>query len=99
MGWPDKEAEDFKRYFPTDALVTGYDIMFFWVARMIFQSLEFTGEKPFKDVLIHGLIRDADGTKMSKSLDNGVDPGEVLDKYGTDSLLYFLLTGSTTGQD
>ncbi|HLS61580.1 MAG TPA: valine--tRNA ligase [Virgibacillus sp.] len=99
MGWPDKEAEDFKRYFPTDALVTGYDIIFFWVARMIFQSLEFTGEKPFKDVLIHGLIRDADGKKMSKSLDNGVDPMEVIDKYGTDSLRYFLLTGSTPGQD
>jgi len=99
MGWPDEDAEDFKRYFPTDALVTGYDIIFFWVSRMIFQSLEFTGEKPFKDVLIHGLIRDADGKKMSKSLGNGVDPMEVIEKYGTDSLRYFLLTGSTPGQD
>ncbi|APC48123.1 valine--tRNA ligase [Virgibacillus halodenitrificans] len=99
MGWPDLEAEDFKRFFPTDVLVTGYDIIFFWVARMIFQSKEFTDQKPFKDVLIHGLIRDADGRKMSKSLGNGVDPMEVIDKYGADSLRYFLLTGSTPGQD
>ncbi|MEI3605839.1 valine--tRNA ligase [Pseudogracilibacillus sp. SE30717A] len=99
MGWPDKDSKDFKRYFPTDVLVTGYDIIFFWVARMIFQSLEFTEEKPFKDVLIHGLIRDAEGRKMSKSLGNGVDPMEVIDKYGADSLRYFLLTGSTPGQD
>lgn len=99
MGWPDKESADFKRYFPTDVLVTGYDIIFFWVARMIFQSLEFTEEKPFKDVLIHGLIRDAEGRKMSKSLDNGVDPMEVIEKYGADSLRYFLLTGSSPGQD
>ncbi|MFC4558960.1 valine--tRNA ligase [Virgibacillus kekensis] len=99
MGWPDTEAEDFKRYFPTDVLVTGYDIIFFWVARMIFQSKEFTDQRPFKDVLIHGLIRDADGRKMSKSLGNGVDPMDVIDKYGADSLRYFLLTGSTPGQD
>ncbi|RDW19318.1 valine--tRNA ligase [Oceanobacillus arenosus] len=99
MGWPDTEAEDFKRYFPTDVLVTGYDIIFFWVARMIFQSKEFTGERPFKDVLIHGLIRDEQGRKMSKSLGNGVDPMDVIDKYGADSLRYFLLTGSTPGQD
>ncbi|PAV27692.1 valine--tRNA ligase [Virgibacillus profundi] len=99
MGWPDTEGEDFKRYFPTNVLVTGYDIIFFWVARMIFQSKEFTGEKPFKDVLIHGLIRDADGRKMSKSLGNGVDPMDVIEKYGADSLRYFLLTGSTPGQD
>lgn len=99
MGWPDTNDQDFKRYFPTDVLVTGYDIIFFWVARMIFQSLEFTEEKPFKDVLIHGLIRDAEGRKMSKSLGNGVDPMEVIDKYGADSLRYFLLTGSTPGQD
>ena len=99
MGWPDEDSEDFKRYFPTDALVTGYDIIFFWVARMIFQSLEFTDEKPFKDVLIHGLIRAADGQKMSKSLGNGVDPMDVIEKYGADSLRYFLLTGSTPGQD
>ncbi|MEJ8776336.1 valine--tRNA ligase [Pseudogracilibacillus sp. ICA-222130] len=99
MGWPDEESEDFKRYFPTDVLVTGYDIIFFWVARMIFQGLEFTDEKPFKDVLIHGLIRDAEGRKMSKSLGNGVDPMEVIEKYGADALRYFLLTGSTPGQD
>ncbi|MBP1968807.1 valyl-tRNA synthetase [Virgibacillus natechei] len=99
MGWPDEQSDDFKRYFPTDVLVTGYDIIFFWVARMIFQSKEFTKERPFKDVLIHGLIRDADGRKMSKSLGNGVDPMDVIDKYGADSLRYFLLTGSTPGQD
>ncbi|RLL47957.1 valine--tRNA ligase [Oceanobacillus piezotolerans] len=99
MGWPDTESEDFKRYFPTNVLVTGYDIIFFWVARMIFQSKEFTGERPFKDVLIHGLIRDEQGRKMSKSLGNGVDPMDVIDKYGADSLRYFLLTGSTPGQD
>ncbi len=99
MGWPDEEAEDYKRYFPTDVLVTGYDIIFFWVARMIFQSLEFTEEKPFEDVLIHGLIRASDGRKMSKSLGNGVDPMDVIEKYGADSLRYFLLTGSTPGQD
>src|SRR5699024_1347402 len=99
MGWPDEESEYFKRYFPTDVLVTGYDIIFFWVARMIFQSIEFTNEKPFKDVLIHGLIRDAEGRKMSKSLGNGVDSMDVIDKYGADALRYFLLTGSTPGQD
>ncbi|OZI11295.1 valine--tRNA ligase [Bacillaceae bacterium SAS-127] len=99
MGWPDEEAADFKRYYPTGALVTGYDIIFFWVSRMIFQGLEFTGERPFKDVLIHGLVRDAEGRKMSKSLGNGVDPMEVIDKYGADSLRYFLSTGSSPGQD
>ncbi|MDQ0197126.1 valine--tRNA ligase [Neobacillus ginsengisoli] len=99
MGWPNKEAVDFKRYFPTDALVTGYDIIFFWVSRMIFQSLEFTGKRPFKDVLIHGLVRDAQGRKMSKSLGNGVDPMDVIDQYGADSLRYFLSTGSSPGQD
>lgn len=99
MGWPDEDAPDFKRYFPTDVLVTGYDIIFFWVARMIFQAKQFTGKRPFKDVLIHGLIRDAEGRKMSKSLGNGVDPMDVIDKYGADSLRYFLLTGSSPGQD
>ena len=99
MGWPDERSKDFKRYFPTDVLVTGYDIIFFWVARMIFQSKQFTGKRPFKDVLIHGLIRDAEGRKMSKSLGNGVDPMDVIDQYGADSLRYFLLTGSTPGQD
>ena len=99
LGWPEKDAADFKRYFPTDALVTGYDIIFFWVSRMIFQGIEFTGERPFKDVLIHGLIRDEDGRKMSKSLGNGIDPMDVIDKYGADSLRYFLATGSSPGQD
>ncbi|RJS59845.1 valine--tRNA ligase [Bacillus sp. PK3_68] len=99
MGWPDKEASDFKRYYPTAALVTGYDIIFFWVSRMIFQGLEFTGERPFNDVLIHGLVRDSEGRKMSKSLGNGVDPMEVIDQYGADSLRYFLSTGSSPGQD
>ncbi|MCV9885213.1 valine--tRNA ligase [Metabacillus halosaccharovorans] len=99
MGWPDTESVDFKRYYPTDALVTGYDIIFFWVSRMIFQGLEFTGKRPFKDVLIHGLVRDEQGRKMSKSLGNGVDPMEVIDQYGADSLRYFLSTGSSPGQD
>ncbi|MEH6995864.1 valine--tRNA ligase [Neobacillus drentensis] len=99
MGWPNVEEEDFKRFFPTDVLVTGYDIIFFWVSRMIFQSLEFTGERPFKDVLIHGLVRDEQGRKMSKSLGNGVDPMDVIDKYGADALRYFLSTGSSPGQD
>ncbi|MCT6925458.1 valine--tRNA ligase [Metasolibacillus sp.] len=99
MGWPDAENEEFKRYYPTSTLVTGYDIIFFWVSRMIFQGLEFTGERPFKDVLIHGLVRDAEGRKMSKSLGNGVDPMDVIDQYGADSLRYFLATGSSPGQD
>jgi len=99
MGWPNKDAADFKRYFPNNTLVTGYDIIFFWVSRMIFQSIEFTGERPFKDVLIHGLVRDEQGRKMSKSLGNGVDPMDVIEKYGADSLRYFLSTGSSPGQD
>ncbi|MGW7976053.1 valine--tRNA ligase [Staphylococcus xylosus] len=99
LGWPDTEAEDFQRYFPTNALVTGYDIIFFWVARMIFQGLEFTGKRPFNDVLLHGLVRAEDGRKMSKSLGNGVDPMDVIDEYGADSLRYFLATGSSPGHD
>ncbi|WP_226583432.1 valine--tRNA ligase [Halobacillus litoralis] len=99
MGWPDEKSEDYQRYFPTNVLVTGYDIIGFWVSRMIFQSLEFTNERPFKDVLIHGLVRDAEGRKMSKSLGNGVDPMDVIEKYGADSLRYFLSTGSSPGQD
>lgn len=99
MDWPNEESEMFKRYYPTNTLVTGYDIIFFWVSRMIFQGKEFTGERPFKDVLIHGLVRDAEGRKMSKSLGNGVDPMDVIDQYGADSLRYFLATGSSPGQD
>ncbi|TPR12670.1 valine--tRNA ligase [Apilactobacillus timberlakei] len=99
LGWPNENSEDFKRYFPTNTLVTGYDIIFFWVSRMIFQSLTFTNERPFKDVLLHGLMRDAQGRKMSKSLGNGIDPMEVIDKYGVDALRWFLATGNTAGQD
>ncbi len=99
MGWPDTNAEDFKRYYPTAVLVTGYDIIFFWVSRMIFQGLEFTEQKPFKDVLIHGLVRAEDGRKMSKSFGNGVDPMEVISQYGADALRYFLATGGSPGQD
>ncbi|SEJ25503.1 valyl-tRNA synthetase [Bhargavaea ginsengi] len=99
LNWPDEDNELFKRYYPTDALVTGYDIIFFWVSRMIFQGLEFTGKRPFDDVLIHGLVRAEDGRKMSKSLGNGVDPMDVIDQYGADSLRYFLATGSSPGQD
>lgn len=99
MGWPDTDAEDFKRYFPTSTLVTGYDIIFFWVSRMIFQSLEFTERRPFENVLIHGLIRDEQGRKMSKSLGNGIDPMDVIDQYGADALRWFLSNGSAPGQD
>lgn len=98
MGWPEK-TEDYQRYFPTNALVTGYDILTFWVSRMIFQSLEFTGERPFENVLLHGLIRAEDGRKMSKSLGNGIDPMDVIDQYGVDALRWFLANGSTPGQD
>lgn len=99
MGWPDTEAPLFKRYFPTDTLVTGYDIIFFWVSRMIFQSLEFTKRRPFNHVLIHGLIRDEQGRKMSKSLGNGVDPMDVIDQYGADTLRFFLTNNTAPGQD
>ena len=98
LGWPDK-TPDFDRYFPNSVLVTGYDIIFFWVCRMVFQSLKLTGKRPFKDCLIHGLIRDKEGRKMSKSLGNGVDPMDVIDKYGADSLRWFLTTNSSPGQD
>ena len=99
MGWPDEESADYKRYFPNNTLVTGYDILTFWVSRMMFQSLEFTGRRPFQNVLIHGLIRDAEGRKMSKSLGNGVDPMDVIEQYGVDSLRWFLANGSAPGQD
>ncbi|MBR4456215.1 MAG: valine--tRNA ligase [Solobacterium sp.] len=98
LGWPE-ETEDYRRYYPTSTMVTGYDIIFFWVARMAFQARYFTHNRPFKDVLIHGLIRDSQGRKMSKSLGNGIDPMEVIDTYGVDSLRFFLSTNSTPGQD
>ncbi|MEJ9220208.1 valine--tRNA ligase [Paenibacillus glucanolyticus] len=99
MGWPDLDSEDFKRYYPTNVLVTGYDIIPFWVSRMIFQGLEFTDQMPFKDTLIHGLVRDSEGRKMSKSLGNGIDPLEVIEQYGADAMRYMISTGSTPGQD
>ncbi len=98
LGWPNETA-DFKRYYPTSALVTGYDIIFFWVSRMLFQGIEFTKTAPFKDIVIHGLVRDSQGRKMSKSLGNGIDPFELIDKYGTDSLRYFLTTNAALGLD
>ncbi|HZG18130.1 MAG TPA: valine--tRNA ligase [Candidatus Bathyarchaeia archaeon] len=98
LGWPD-ETEDMKYFYPTNVLVTGYDIIFFWVARMIFSGLEFTGQNPFENVLIHGIIRDSEGRKMSKSLGNGVDPMEVIDKYGADALRFTLATGNSPGND
>ena len=98
LGWP-YETEDLKRYFPTNILSTGYDIIFFWVSRMIFQSLEMNNIRPFDNVLIHGLVRDEQGRKMSKSLGNGIDPMDVIERHGVDALRYFLTTNSTPGQD
>lgn len=98
LGWPD-ETEDFKTFYPTDVLVTGYDIIFFWVARMIFSSLHNTGNVPFHYVLIHGMVRDELGRKMSKSLGNGVNPLEIIDRYGADALRYGLMVGTTPGKD
>jgi valyl-tRNA synthetase len=98
LGWPDV-TEDLQKYYPTNVLVTGYDIIYFWVARMIFTALEFTDAMPFKDVLMHGLVRDKDGQKMSKSLGNGVDPLDVIEQYGADAMRFMISTGSTPGQD
>ena len=98
LGWPD-ETDDFKRFYPTDVMETGYDILFFWVARMIMQGLEMTGEIPFHTVYLHGLVRDAQGRKMSKTTGNVIDPLQVMDQYGTDALRFTLLTGSTPGND
>lgn len=98
LGWPE-QTEDMKHFYPTDVLVTGYDIIFFWVARMIFTAHEFTDQNPFKNVLITGLVRDAEGRKMSKSLGNGVDPMEVIDQYGADAMRFMLATGNTPGND
>ena len=98
MGWPDK-TEDLERYYPTNVLVTGYDIIFFWVSRMIFSGLEHMNEKPFSTVFIHGLVRDAQGRKMSKSLGNGIDPLKVIDEFGADALRFALATGNAPGND
>ncbi|WEK55349.1 MAG: valine--tRNA ligase [Candidatus Cohnella colombiensis] len=98
LGWPE-DTDDLKNYYPTSVLVTGYDIIYFWVARMIFTALEFTEQIPFKDVLMHGLVRDAEGRKMSKSLGNGVDPLDVIAQYGADAMRFMISTGSTPGQD
>jgi len=98
LGWP-KETEDFKYFYPTNVLVTGYDIIFFWVARMIFSGMEHIGEEPFKYVFIHGIVRDPQGRKMSKSLGNGIDPLEVIEKYGTDALRFALTIGTSPGND
>ena len=99
LGWPNKESEDLKTFYPTNVLVTGYDIIFFWVARMVFSGLYAMGEKPFSDVLIHGIVRDSQGRKMSKTLGNGVDPIEVINQYGADSLRFSVLSGTTMGND
>ena len=98
LGWPE-ETEDFKYFYPTDVLVTGYDIIFFWVARMIFSGCEHTGKPPFHTVFIHGLVRDDKGRKMSKSLGNGIDPLEIADQYGADALRFNLVTGNSPGND
>ena len=99
LNWPNEDDPDYKRYYPTDCLVTGYDIIFFWVARMAFSARHFTHNIPFKDVLIHGLVRDEIGRKMSKSLGNGIDPQDVKVQYGADALRFFLTTNSTPGAD
>ena len=98
LGWP-HETEDLKDFYPTNVLVTGYDIIFFWVARMVFSGLELMKEKPFSDVLIHGIVRDSQGRKMSKTLGNGIDPIDVIDEYGTDALRFSLVSGTTAGND
>ena len=99
LGWPDENSEDFKYFYPTDVLVTGYDIIFFWVARMIFSACEHTGKPPFHTVFIHGLVRDDKGRKMSKSLGNGIDPLEIAEQYGADALRFNLVTGNSPGND
>ena len=98
LGWPEK-TKDLEYFYPTDVLVTGYDIIFFWVVRMVFSGLEEMGESPFKYVYVHGLVRDAEGRKMSKSLGNGIDPLEIIDQYGADALRFMLLSGITAGND
>ena len=99
LGWPNTETEDYKTFYPTNVLVTGFDIITFWVSRMMSQGLELTGQAPFKDVLIHGMVRDSQGRKMSKTLGNGIDPIEIIDKYGADSLRFAVISGTTMGND
>ena len=99
LGWPDENAEDYRYFYPTNTLVTGYDIIGFWVSRMIFSGLAYTGKAPFDTVLIHGIVRDSQGRKMSKSLGNGIDPLEVIEQYGADALRLMLIVGSTAGND
>ena len=99
LGWPNTETEDYKTFYPTNVLVTGFDIITFWVSRMMSQGLELTGKAPFKDVLIHGMVRDSQGRKMSKTLGNGIDPIEIIDKYGADSLRFAVISGTTMGND
>ena len=99
LGWPNTENEDYKTFYPTNVLITGFDIITFWVSRMMTQGLEFTGKAPFKDILIHGMVRDSQGRKMSKTLGNGIDPIEVIDEYGADSLRFAVISGTTMGND
>ncbi len=99
LGWPNTESEDYKTFYPTNVLVTGYDIITFWVSRMMTQGLELTDKNPFKDVVVHGIVRDSQGRKMSKSLGNGIDPIEIIDQYGADALRFSVLSGTTMGND
>ena len=99
LGWPNEDPEDYKYFYPTSTLVTGYDIIGFWVSRMIFSGIKHTGRPPFSKVVIHGIVRDSLGRKMSKSLGNGIDPLEVIDKYGADALRFMLVYGSSPGND
>ena len=99
LGWPNTETEDYKTFYPTNVLVTGFDIITFWVSRMMSQGIEFTGKAPFKDILIHGMVRDSQGRKMSKTLGNGIDAIELIDKYGADSLRFAVISGTTMGND
>ena len=99
LGWPNTESEDYKTFYPTNVLVTGYDIITFWISRMMTQGLELTDKNPFKDIVVHGIVRDSQGRKMSKSLGNGIDPIEIIEKYGADALRFSVLSGTTMGND
>ena len=99
LGWPNTESEDYKTFYPTNVLVTGYDIITFWISRMMTQGLELTNKNPFKDIVVHGIVRDSQGRKMSKSLGNGIDPIEIIEKYGADALRFSVLSGTTMGND